>query len=125
VGREDLIEEPWFRDHAGRVEHADELDAIIQDWANGLNASGLEGNLAWYSASAGRELMSPRHSSSRTFSIIRRIIAVRLMRAVDGLGRQAGRHGSDVWTGPFRELRQGLSAAWPKKTGPRTTRDPV
>jgi formyl-CoA transferase len=32
VGREDLVEEPWFRDHAGRVEHADELDAIIQDW---------------------------------------------------------------------------------------------
>jgi crotonobetainyl-CoA:carnitine CoA-transferase CaiB-like acyl-CoA transferase len=32
VGREDLIEEPWFRDHTGRVEHAEELDAIIQDW---------------------------------------------------------------------------------------------
>ena len=32
VGREDLIEEPWFRDHSGRVEHADELDAIIQEW---------------------------------------------------------------------------------------------
>jgi crotonobetainyl-CoA:carnitine CoA-transferase CaiB-like acyl-CoA transferase len=32
VGREDLIEEPWFRDHTGRVEHAAELDAVIQDW---------------------------------------------------------------------------------------------
>jgi crotonobetainyl-CoA:carnitine CoA-transferase CaiB-like acyl-CoA transferase len=32
VGREDLIEEPWFRDHTGRVAHADELDAIIQEW---------------------------------------------------------------------------------------------
>jgi formyl-CoA transferase len=32
VGRPDLIEEPWFRDHAGRVAHADELDAIIGDW---------------------------------------------------------------------------------------------
>ena len=32
VGREDLIEEPWFKDHTGRLEHADELDAIIQDW---------------------------------------------------------------------------------------------
>jgi crotonobetainyl-CoA:carnitine CoA-transferase CaiB-like acyl-CoA transferase len=32
VGREDLVEEPWFRDHAGRVEHAAELDAVIQDW---------------------------------------------------------------------------------------------
>jgi formyl-CoA transferase len=32
VGREDLIDEPWFADHVGRVEHADELDAIIQEW---------------------------------------------------------------------------------------------
>lgn len=32
IGREDLIVEPWFADHTGRVEHADELDALIQDW---------------------------------------------------------------------------------------------
>lgn len=32
VGREDLVAEPWFRNHAGRLEHAEELDAIIQDW---------------------------------------------------------------------------------------------
>jgi formyl-CoA transferase len=32
VGREDLVAEPWFADHTGRLEHADELDAIIQDW---------------------------------------------------------------------------------------------
>ena len=32
VGREDLIDEPWFADHGGRVEHAEELDAIIQEW---------------------------------------------------------------------------------------------
>jgi crotonobetainyl-CoA:carnitine CoA-transferase CaiB-like acyl-CoA transferase len=32
VGRDDLVDEPWFRDHTGRLEHADELDAIIQEW---------------------------------------------------------------------------------------------
>ncbi len=32
VGREDLIDEPWFRDHTGRVEHMEELDEIIQGW---------------------------------------------------------------------------------------------
>ncbi len=32
VGREDLIGEPWFRDHTGRLAHADELDAIIGRW---------------------------------------------------------------------------------------------
>ena len=32
VGRPDLIEEPWFADNMGRIEHVDELDEIIQDW---------------------------------------------------------------------------------------------
>ena len=29
VGRPELIEEPWFADHAGRLEHQDELDDAI------------------------------------------------------------------------------------------------
>ena len=32
VGRPELVDEPWFANHAGRVEHADELDEIIQSW---------------------------------------------------------------------------------------------
>jgi crotonobetainyl-CoA:carnitine CoA-transferase CaiB-like acyl-CoA transferase len=32
VGRPDLVEEPWFADHMGRLEHIDELDEIIQSW---------------------------------------------------------------------------------------------
>ncbi len=32
VGREDVIAEPWFRNHTGRVAHADELDEIIGGW---------------------------------------------------------------------------------------------
>jgi crotonobetainyl-CoA:carnitine CoA-transferase CaiB-like acyl-CoA transferase len=32
IGREDLIEQPWFSDHTGRLEHVDELDEIIQAW---------------------------------------------------------------------------------------------
>lgn len=32
VGREDLIDEPWFADHTGRLEHVDELDDVIQAW---------------------------------------------------------------------------------------------
>jgi crotonobetainyl-CoA:carnitine CoA-transferase CaiB-like acyl-CoA transferase len=31
-GREDVIDEPWFSDHSGRLEHIDELDEIIQGW---------------------------------------------------------------------------------------------
>jgi crotonobetainyl-CoA:carnitine CoA-transferase CaiB-like acyl-CoA transferase len=32
VGREDLVDEPWFADHTGRLEHVDELDEVIQAW---------------------------------------------------------------------------------------------
>src|SRR5260370_33219349 len=32
VGREDLIAEPWFQNHLGRVAHQDELDEIIGGW---------------------------------------------------------------------------------------------
>jgi formyl-CoA transferase len=32
VGRPELIDKPWFSDPAGRVEHAAELDEIIQGW---------------------------------------------------------------------------------------------
>jgi formyl-CoA transferase len=32
VGREDLIAQPWFADHAGRVAHHDELDEAIGPW---------------------------------------------------------------------------------------------
>jgi crotonobetainyl-CoA:carnitine CoA-transferase CaiB-like acyl-CoA transferase len=32
VGRDDIVAEPWFGGHRGRLEHIDELDAIIQEW---------------------------------------------------------------------------------------------
>ncbi|UGS39104.1 CaiB/BaiF CoA transferase family protein [Capillimicrobium parvum] len=32
VGRADLAEQPWFSDHAGRLEHQDELDEPIAAW---------------------------------------------------------------------------------------------
>jgi uncharacterized damage-inducible protein DinB len=49
-----------FEDWERLAEERRRCDSIIQDWANGLDASGLEGDLVWYSASAGRELASPR-----------------------------------------------------------------
>jgi crotonobetainyl-CoA:carnitine CoA-transferase CaiB-like acyl-CoA transferase len=38
VGREDLIDEPWFATHNGRLEHAHELDAVIQAWIGARSA---------------------------------------------------------------------------------------
>ena len=38
VGREDLIEQPWFRNHTGRVANAAELDEVIQSWIGARTA---------------------------------------------------------------------------------------
>jgi len=32
VGHPEVVDEPWFRDHAGRVEHQDLLNRYIGDW---------------------------------------------------------------------------------------------
>jgi crotonobetainyl-CoA:carnitine CoA-transferase CaiB-like acyl-CoA transferase len=32
VGRPELVDEPWFSSGAGRVQHADELDAAVAEW---------------------------------------------------------------------------------------------
>ncbi len=32
VGHPEYIAEPWFKNHTGRLEHAEELDSVIQEW---------------------------------------------------------------------------------------------
>jgi crotonobetainyl-CoA:carnitine CoA-transferase CaiB-like acyl-CoA transferase len=32
VGHPEYITEPWFKDHTGRLQHAQELDDVIQEW---------------------------------------------------------------------------------------------
>ena len=32
VGRSDMVAEPWFAGHTGRLEHQDELDAAVGSW---------------------------------------------------------------------------------------------
>lgn len=39
VGREDLLDEPWFSNHTGRLEHQDELDAPIAAWIGERDAA--------------------------------------------------------------------------------------
>lgn len=38
VGRSDLVDQPWFADNVGRVEHAAELDEVIQEWVGQRSA---------------------------------------------------------------------------------------
>jgi crotonobetainyl-CoA:carnitine CoA-transferase CaiB-like acyl-CoA transferase len=47
VGREDLVEQPWFATGAGRVAHVDEIDAAVAAW---IGARGREEVLAAFEA---------------------------------------------------------------------------
>lgn len=38
VGRSDIVDEPWFAGHAGRIEHQDELDEAIGSWISERDA---------------------------------------------------------------------------------------
>ena len=47
VGHPEVVDEPWFADHTGRVEHQAELDAFIGDW---ISRHTMDGVLAAFEA---------------------------------------------------------------------------
>jgi crotonobetainyl-CoA:carnitine CoA-transferase CaiB-like acyl-CoA transferase len=124
VGRDDLIEEPWFRDHTGRLEHAEELDRIIQDW---IGAHTTEEVLA---AFAEREaaiapinsiadiLSDPQYRARGTITTVDhpRLGPIRMQNVIPSLsetpgridhpGPELGEHNRDVYVGEL-----GLSEA--------------
>ena len=63
VGRPELIDEPWFADHTGRLEHVDELDEIIQGWIGERTTEEVLARVR-----GGRGARSRRSTRSRTSS---------------------------------------------------------
>jgi crotonobetainyl-CoA:carnitine CoA-transferase CaiB-like acyl-CoA transferase len=53
VGREDLLSEPWFDSNAGRAAHADELDAVLEEWIGARTADAAIAELRKGEAVAG------------------------------------------------------------------------
>lgn len=45
IGREDMCDDPRYATNAARVAHADEVDAVVQDW---VGAKTLEENIAFF-----------------------------------------------------------------------------
>ena len=61
VGRPELIEEPWFADHMGRIEHVDELDEIIQGWIGERTAEEVLAAFAEGEAAIAPDLLDRGH----------------------------------------------------------------
>jgi crotonobetainyl-CoA:carnitine CoA-transferase CaiB-like acyl-CoA transferase len=123
-GREDLIEEPWFRDHEGRLEHIEELDEIIQGW---IGERTTEEVLEAFAESGGaiapiysiedivkdpqylaRETIA-RVSHPQLGSILMQNVITRLMETpgrIDHPGASLGEHNEEIYLGEL-----GLSQA--------------
>jgi crotonobetainyl-CoA:carnitine CoA-transferase CaiB-like acyl-CoA transferase len=63
VGRPDLIDEAWFADHHGRLEHADELDEVIQQWVGARPAAEVLATFEEFSAA-----IAPAYSIAEIFA---------------------------------------------------------
>jgi crotonobetainyl-CoA:carnitine CoA-transferase CaiB-like acyl-CoA transferase len=132
VGREDLVDEPWFRDHAGRLAHADELDAIIQDWIGRHTCEQVLAAFAEHEAaiapinSIADIVHDPQYEARETITTVRHPVLgdVRMQNVIPRLcatpgridhpGPELGEHNSAVYAGELgltHEEIESLSAA--------------
>jgi formyl-CoA transferase len=99
VGREDLIDEPWFADHTGRLEHAHELDAIIQVWIGERTADEVLAAFAEHEAaiapinSIADIFEDPQFRARETITTVDhpKLGPVRMQNVIPRLGRTPGR----------------------------------
>lgn len=70
IGHPELLEEPWYASHTGRVEHADELDALLADFIGSrtrdeVMAAFAEGQGAVAPVYSIEDIMSDPHYAAR------------------------------------------------------------
>ena len=128
VGREDLVEEPWFRNHAGRVEHAEELDAIIQEWIGRHTTEEVLAAFAEHEAaiapvnSIADILADPHYEARHTVTTVDhpRLGPVKMQNVVptlsetpgriDHTGPELGEHNREVYVGELGLTEEELAA---------------
>ncbi len=128
VGRDDLVDQPWFKDHAGRLDHQDELDEAIGDWIGERTADEVLDRFAEHEAA-----VAPVYSIAEIFedsqyrareTIIEvehdrlgpvkiQNVVPRLSRtpgAIRHLGAELGAHNEEIFAGELGYSRDDLEA---------------
>jgi formyl-CoA transferase len=129
VGRPDLAEQPWFRNHAGRVAHQDELDAIIGAWIGERGGDEVIRAFEQFEAaiapiySIADIFLDPQYQARETITTVddSRLGPTKIQNVVprlsetpgriDHLGPELGAHNRDVFVGELGYAESDL-AAW-------------
>lgn len=120
VGRPELVDEPWFADHSGRVEHAAELDEIIQSWIGERSAEDVlaafekaEGAIAPIYSIADI-FKDPQYAARETITTVEHPVLgpLKMPNVIPKMGKTPGRikhpgaelgeHNKEIFCGEFR-----------------------
>jgi crotonobetainyl-CoA:carnitine CoA-transferase CaiB-like acyl-CoA transferase len=127
VGREDIVAEPWFSGHLGRLEHVDELDAIIQEWIGARTTEEVleafaEGEAAIAPIYSIEDIVSdPQYIARETItrvphpklgSVLMQNVVPRLSETpgrIDHPGPELGEHNEEIYVGELGLSRDELT----------------
>ena len=128
VGRADLVDEPWFKDHAGRLDHQDELDQAIGDWIGERTADEVLDRFAEHEAaiapvySIAEIFEDPQYRARETITDVEheRLGPVKIQNVVPRLSRtpgtirhlgpELGAHNEEIFVGELGRRREDLDA---------------
>ncbi len=128
VGRADLVDEPWFKDHAGRLDHQDELDQAIGDWIGARTADEVIDRFAEHEAaiapvySIAEIFEDPQYRARETVTEVEhdRLGPVKIQNVVPRLSRtpgtirhlgaELGAHNEEIFVGELGCRREDLDA---------------
>ena len=128
VGRADLVDEPWFKDHEGRLDHQDELDQAIGDWIGERTADEVLDRFAEHEAaiapvySIAEIFEDPQYRARETITDVEheRLGPVKIQNVVPRLSRtpgtirhlgaELGAHNEEIFVGELGRPREDLDA---------------
>jgi crotonobetainyl-CoA:carnitine CoA-transferase CaiB-like acyl-CoA transferase len=105
IGQEHYLDEPWFADHVGRLDHIDELDEVIERWIGARScdevlAASEEYEVAAFPVYTAADIaVDAQYLARQSFTTVAddQGVPVRLQNVIPLLSETPGRH---RWLGP-------------------------
>ncbi|MHB8674745.1 MAG: CoA transferase, partial [Candidatus Limnocylindrales bacterium] len=99
IGRDVVVSETWFQNHTGRLEHKDELDAMISAWIGERTSEDVLQAFEQFEAaiapiySIADILVDPQYIARETFTTVKdpRLGSARVQNVIPRMSRTPGR----------------------------------